>query len=158
MLCLLVNECFSRVTDRLFFFWNPGVVSYALIPRCRPSSTSFFFHRRICSLWLSHCDLCILSGCSWEEKRKSIVFISSGPGSECLFKPKCSFGNPLALCTCHIRFFFLLFLLLCRKPEVLSSPKYRFEVLIKFKFGRRVLPVFVAHIMHWLIHGILREK
>ncbi len=32
------------------YFWNSGVFSYAMIPRCRPNST-VFFQPRIYSLW-----------------------------------------------------------------------------------------------------------
>ncbi len=44
-----MNKCLERVNDR--HFWNPGVFSYAMIPRCRRKSRFFFFHRRIYSLW-----------------------------------------------------------------------------------------------------------
>jgi hypothetical protein len=36
-----MNKCLERVNGR--FFWNPGVFSYATIPRCRPNSRFFFF-------------------------------------------------------------------------------------------------------------------
>jgi hypothetical protein len=36
-----MNECLERVNGR--HFWNPGVFSYATIPRCRPNSRVFFF-------------------------------------------------------------------------------------------------------------------
>jgi hypothetical protein len=39
---LWMNKCLERVNDR--HFWNPGVFSYAMIPRCRPNSRVFFFH------------------------------------------------------------------------------------------------------------------
>jgi hypothetical protein len=40
-LSLRMNECLERVNDRLF--WNPGVFSYAMIPRWHPNSRVFFF-------------------------------------------------------------------------------------------------------------------
>jgi hypothetical protein len=43
-----MNKCLERVNDR--HFWNPGVFSYAMIPRCRPNER-FFFHRHIYSPW-----------------------------------------------------------------------------------------------------------
>jgi hypothetical protein len=39
-LSLRMNKCLERVYDR--HFWNPGVFSYAMIPRCRPNSRVFF--------------------------------------------------------------------------------------------------------------------
>jgi hypothetical protein len=36
-----MNKCLERVNDR--HFWNPGVFSYAMIPRCRHNSRVFFF-------------------------------------------------------------------------------------------------------------------
>jgi hypothetical protein len=36
-----MNKCLERVNGR--HFWNPGVVSYAMIPRCHPNSRIFFF-------------------------------------------------------------------------------------------------------------------
>ncbi len=36
-----MNKCLERVND--LHFWNPGVVSYAMIPRCHPNSRVFFF-------------------------------------------------------------------------------------------------------------------
>ncbi len=46
---LRMNKCLERVNDR--HFWNPRVLSYAMIPRYRPNSRLFFFfHRRIYSL------------------------------------------------------------------------------------------------------------
>ncbi len=39
----------ERVNGR--HFWNPGVFSYAMIPRCRANSKVLFPHRRIYSLW-----------------------------------------------------------------------------------------------------------
>ncbi len=38
---LRMNKCLKRVNDR--HFWNPGVFSYAMIPRCHPNSLVFFF-------------------------------------------------------------------------------------------------------------------
>ncbi len=38
---LEMNKCLERVDDR--HFWNPGVFSYAMIPRCRPNSRVFSF-------------------------------------------------------------------------------------------------------------------
>ncbi len=35
-----MNKCLERVNDR--HFWNPGVVSYAMIRRCRPNSRVLF--------------------------------------------------------------------------------------------------------------------
>ncbi len=46
-LSLQMNKCLEMVNDR--HFWNPGVFSNAMIPRCRPNSRVFFFHRRIYS-------------------------------------------------------------------------------------------------------------
>ncbi len=40
-LSLRTNRGLERVNDR--HFWNPGVFSYAMIPRCRPNSRVFFF-------------------------------------------------------------------------------------------------------------------
>jgi hypothetical protein len=42
-LSLWVNKCLERVNDR--HFWNPGVFSYAMIPRCQVNATQgvFFF-------------------------------------------------------------------------------------------------------------------
>jgi hypothetical protein len=40
-LSLRKNNCLERVDDRRF--WNPGVFSYAMIPRCHPNSRVFFF-------------------------------------------------------------------------------------------------------------------
>jgi hypothetical protein len=40
-LSLRMNKCLERVDDR--HFWNPGVFSYAMIPRCHPNSRVFFF-------------------------------------------------------------------------------------------------------------------
>ncbi len=48
-LSLRMNKCLKRVNDRRF--WNPGVFSYAMIPRCHPN-LRVFFHRHIYSLWL----------------------------------------------------------------------------------------------------------
>jgi hypothetical protein len=40
------EQVLERVNDRNF--WNPGVVSYAMIPRSCPNSrVFFFFHRHI---------------------------------------------------------------------------------------------------------------
>ncbi len=36
-----MNKCLERVNDR--YFWNPGVFSYAMIPRFRPNTRVFFF-------------------------------------------------------------------------------------------------------------------
>jgi hypothetical protein len=36
-----MKKCLERVNDR--HFWDPGVFSYAMIPRCRPNSRVFFF-------------------------------------------------------------------------------------------------------------------
>ncbi len=44
-----MKKCLERVND--WHFWNPGVFSYAMIPRCHPNSRVFFFHRHIYSLW-----------------------------------------------------------------------------------------------------------
>ncbi len=38
-LSLRMNKCLERVNDR--HYWNPGVLSYAMIPRCRPNSRVF---------------------------------------------------------------------------------------------------------------------
>jgi hypothetical protein len=35
-----MNKCLERFHDR--HFWNPGVFSYAMIPRCRLNSTVIF--------------------------------------------------------------------------------------------------------------------
>ncbi len=40
-LSLWMNKFLERVNDR--HLWNPGVFSYAMIPRCRPNSRFFFF-------------------------------------------------------------------------------------------------------------------
>ncbi len=37
-----MNKCSERVNDR--HFWNPGVFSYGMIPRCRPNSTVCLFN------------------------------------------------------------------------------------------------------------------
>ncbi len=50
-LSLRMNKCLYKVNGR--HFWNPGVFSYAIIPRCRPNSR-VFFHRPIYSLWRLH--------------------------------------------------------------------------------------------------------
>jgi hypothetical protein len=39
-LSLRMNKCLERVSDR--HFWNPGVFSYAMIPRCCPNSRVSF--------------------------------------------------------------------------------------------------------------------
>ncbi len=39
-LSLRMNKCLRGFDDR--HFWNPGVFSYAMIPRCRPNSRAFF--------------------------------------------------------------------------------------------------------------------
>ncbi len=39
-LSLRMNKCLERVNDR--HFWNPRVVSYAMIPRCHPNSRVSF--------------------------------------------------------------------------------------------------------------------
>ncbi len=49
-LSLRMNECLERVNDR--HFGNPGVFSYAIIPRCCPNSRVFFSHHHIYSLWV----------------------------------------------------------------------------------------------------------
>jgi hypothetical protein len=36
-----MNKRLEMVNDR--HFWNPGVFSYAMMPRCRPNSRVFFF-------------------------------------------------------------------------------------------------------------------
>jgi hypothetical protein len=36
-----MNKCLERVNDR--HFWNPGVFSYAMIPRCHFNSRVFFY-------------------------------------------------------------------------------------------------------------------
>jgi hypothetical protein len=36
-----MNKCLERVNER--HFWNPGVFSYAMIPRWRPNSKVLFF-------------------------------------------------------------------------------------------------------------------
>ncbi len=47
-----MNKCLERVNDR--YFWNPGVFSYAMVPKCHPNSRVFFFsHRHIYSLWFN---------------------------------------------------------------------------------------------------------
>ncbi len=51
-LSLRMNKCLERVNDR--HFWNPGVFSYAIIPRCRPNSRVFFLHCQIYSLCTYH--------------------------------------------------------------------------------------------------------
>ncbi len=38
---LRMNECLETVNDR--HFWNPGVVSYAMIPDVAPTQKFFFF-------------------------------------------------------------------------------------------------------------------
>jgi hypothetical protein len=40
-LSLRMNKHLERVND--LHFWNPGVFSYAMIPRCCPHSRLFFF-------------------------------------------------------------------------------------------------------------------
>jgi hypothetical protein len=40
-LSLRMDKCLERVNDR--HFWNPGVFSYAMIPRCGPNSRVCFF-------------------------------------------------------------------------------------------------------------------
>ncbi len=40
-LSLWMSKCLERVDDR--HFWNPGVFSYAMIPRCCLNSIVFFF-------------------------------------------------------------------------------------------------------------------
>ncbi len=35
-----MNKCLDRINDQ--HFWNPGVFSSAVIPRCRPNSRGFF--------------------------------------------------------------------------------------------------------------------
>jgi hypothetical protein len=35
-----MNKCLERIND--LHFWNPGVLSYAMIPRCCPNSRVFF--------------------------------------------------------------------------------------------------------------------
>jgi hypothetical protein len=49
-LSLWMNKCLGMVNDR--HFWNPGVFSYAIIPRWRPKLKVFFLNRHIYSLWL----------------------------------------------------------------------------------------------------------
>ncbi len=44
-----MNKCLERVHGR--HFCNPGVFSYAMIPRCRPNQ-ELFFHRHSYSLCL----------------------------------------------------------------------------------------------------------
>jgi hypothetical protein len=39
-LSLLMKKRLERVNDR--HSWNPGVFSYAMIPKCRPNSKGFF--------------------------------------------------------------------------------------------------------------------
>jgi hypothetical protein len=39
-LSLRMNNCLERVND--WHFWNPGVFSNAMIPRCRPNSRVFW--------------------------------------------------------------------------------------------------------------------
>jgi hypothetical protein len=39
-LSLQMNKCLERVDDQ--HIWNPGVFSYAMIPRCHPNSRVFF--------------------------------------------------------------------------------------------------------------------
>jgi hypothetical protein len=41
LLSLRMNKCLERVNDR--HFWNPGVFSYAMIPRCHLNLSFFFF-------------------------------------------------------------------------------------------------------------------
>jgi hypothetical protein len=36
-----MNKCLERVNDR--HFWNPGVISYAIIPSVTPTQSFFFF-------------------------------------------------------------------------------------------------------------------
>jgi hypothetical protein len=45
-LSLWMNKCMEMVNGR--HFWNPGVISYAMIPRCCPNSRVFFYN-----LWLN---------------------------------------------------------------------------------------------------------
>ncbi len=47
-LSLRMNKCLERVNDR--HFRNPGVLSYAMIPRCRPNSIVSSYHCHIYSL------------------------------------------------------------------------------------------------------------
>ncbi len=58
-LSLRMNKGLERVNDR--HFWNPGVFSYALIPRSCPNSRALFFHRHIYSLWSAMRLACELS-------------------------------------------------------------------------------------------------
>jgi hypothetical protein len=46
----LMNKCSLRVKDR--YFWNPGAVSYAKMPRWQPNST-FSLRCRIYRLWFA---------------------------------------------------------------------------------------------------------
>ncbi len=47
---LRMNKCLEKVIDR--HFWNPGVFSYAMMPRCRPNSRVFYFIITFYSLWV----------------------------------------------------------------------------------------------------------
>jgi hypothetical protein len=40
-LSLRTNKCLERVNDR--HYWNPGALSYVMIPRCHPNSRVIFF-------------------------------------------------------------------------------------------------------------------
>ncbi len=43
-----MNKCVERVNDR--HFWNPGVFSYAMIPKCRPNSRVYFSSSHLWSM------------------------------------------------------------------------------------------------------------
>jgi hypothetical protein len=81
-----VNKCFLRVND--WHFWNPEVISYAMIPRRRPSSTIFF--PIVASV--IYCDEQHFAGCHGKKeskqrflnwKKKCWSYLSPGQRTAC---------------------------------------------------------------------------
>jgi hypothetical protein len=67
-LSLRMNKCLERANDR--HFWSPGVVSYAMIPRCRPNSRGFFLivTSIVYGGHMDHKDVQITDYCIYESR------------------------------------------------------------------------------------------
>ncbi len=82
-----MNKCFERANDR--HFWNPRVVSYAMVPRCRPNSRVFFL---IVTSIVYASNLLLATGCYSSTLPDYLSWIRSGgrlPRVVCLCSLPC---------------------------------------------------------------------
>jgi hypothetical protein len=88
-LSLQMNTCLERVNDR--HFWNPGVFSYAMIPRCRPNSRVFFFIVQSIVYGQNHrwTEFDLMMVCDWRNVLSQLKLIHLS--IRCRTYPKCSF-------------------------------------------------------------------